>query len=198
VGSLLSQSSARRSGALHSQGLPWYRFLSISRAGAGHGSPRNWFTDKEIPLMSFEARLSELDLQLPATPKPLGVYKPILVAGNMAYLSGHGPLKSDGSLVTGRLGLDMDVEAGYEAARLTGLAMIATLRGHFGTLDRVKRLVKLFGLVRCSDGFVQQPAVINGCSELLRDLFGEEHGVAARSAVGTNSLPGSMAVEIEA
>ncbi|TWU56502.1 Endoribonuclease L-PSP [Rubripirellula tenax] len=148
--------------------------------------------------MSAEARLTELKLVLPPSPKPVGVYKPIVVAGNLAYLSGHGPLKADTKLIKGRLGLDMDVEAGYEAARVTGLAMLATLQSHFGSLDKVNRLVKLLGLVRCTDSFDQQPAVINGCSELFRDVFGEENGVAARSALGTNALPGGIAVEIEA
>ena len=148
--------------------------------------------------MSAEARLQELGIELPEAPKPVGVYKPIVTAGNMVYLSGHGPLKPNKSLITGRLGLDMDTEAGYEAAKLTGLGMLSTLRGHLGSLDKVKRLVKLLGLVRCTDGFDQQPAVINGCSELFRDVFGDEAGVAARSALGTNALPGGIAVEIEA
>ncbi|TWU49380.1 RidA family protein [Rubripirellula reticaptiva] len=148
--------------------------------------------------MSNEARLSELNIVLPPSPKPIGLYKPLVIAGNLAYLSGHGPLKPDKKLITGRLGLDMDVEAGYDAARMTGMAILATLQTHLGSLDRVKRLVKLLGLVRCSDSFDQQPAVINGCSELFRDVFGEENGVAARSAMGTNALPAGMAVEIEA
>lgn len=148
--------------------------------------------------MSAEAKLKELNLELPPSPKPVGVYKPIVVTGNLAYLSGHGPLKTDKKLITGRLGLDMDVEAGYEAARVTGLAMLATLQDHLGSLDKVKRLVKLLGLVRCTDSFQDQPAVINGCSELFRDVFGEDAGVAARSALGTNALPGGIAVEIEA
>ena len=148
--------------------------------------------------MSAEARLSELGLELPPAPKPVGVYKPIVICGDMAYLSGHGPLQANQQLITGRLGLDMDVEAGYEAAKLTGMGMLATLRGELGSLDKVTRLVKLLGLVRCTDGFDQQPAVINGCSELFRDVFGEAAGVAARSALGTNALPGSIAVEIEA
>ncbi len=92
----------------------------------------------------------------------------------------------------------MDVEAGYEAARLTGMGMLATLKAELGSLDKVKRLVKLLGLVRCTDSFDQQPAVINGCSELFRDVFGEDAGVGARSAIGTNALPGTIAVEIEA
>jgi enamine deaminase RidA (YjgF/YER057c/UK114 family) len=148
--------------------------------------------------MSYDARIDELKLELPPAPKPMGVYKPIVQVGNMVYLSGHGPLKSDKTLITGRLGLDMDVEVGYDAARQTGLGMLATLREHLGSLDKVSRLVKLLGLVRCTESFEQQPAVINGCSELLRDVFGEDAGVAARSALGTNALPGGIAVEIEA
>ena len=148
--------------------------------------------------MSAEARLKELSLQLPPAPKAIGLYKPVVIAGSMAYLSGHGPLRVDKTLITGRLGLDMDVEVGYEAARVTGLAILATLREHLGSLDRIERLVKLFGMVRCTDGFTDQPAVINGCSELFRDVFGDDAGVAARSAIGTNALPAAMAVEIEA
>ncbi|MDB4331635.1 RidA family protein [Rhodopirellula sp.] len=148
--------------------------------------------------MSADNRLNELGLELPPAPKPMGVYKPVVICGNMAYLSGHGPLKTDKSLITGRLGLDMDVESGYDAARVTGLAMLATLQAELGSLNRVKRLVKLLGLVRSTDNFGEQPAVINGCSELFRDVFGQDAGVAARSALGTNSLPGGIAVEIEA
>jgi enamine deaminase RidA (YjgF/YER057c/UK114 family) len=148
--------------------------------------------------MSHQARLEALGLILPPAPKPVGVYKPVVIASGMAYLSGHGPLKADKTLITGRLGEDMDVKAGYEAARVTGLAMLATLHGALGSLDRVVRLVKLLGLVRCTESFTEQPAVINGCSELFRDIFGEDAGVAARSALGTNALPGGIAVEIEA
>jgi enamine deaminase RidA (YjgF/YER057c/UK114 family) len=148
--------------------------------------------------MGAEARLKELEIELPAAPKPMGVYKPIVIAGNMAYLSGHGPLQHNNQLITGRLGLDLDVDAGYEAARVTGMGILATLQTSLGSLDKVKRLVKLLGLVRSTDGFDEQPAVINGCSELFRDVFGDDAGVGARSAVGTNSLPGGIAVEIEA
>ncbi|MEM9367389.1 MAG: RidA family protein [Planctomycetota bacterium] len=148
--------------------------------------------------MSAEQRLQSLDLELPPAPKPVGVYKPIVHCGNLVYLSGHGPLKSDGTLITGRLGLDLDLEAGYDAARQVGLAMLATLRADLGSLDHVIRLVKLLGLVRCTDTFEEQPAVINGCSELFRDVFGEDAGIAARSALGTNALPAGIAVEIEA
>ncbi|WP_164100571.1 RidA family protein [Candidatus Laterigemmans baculatus] len=148
--------------------------------------------------MSAEAKLAALQLELPPAPKAMGVYKPIVIIGNLAYLSGHGPLKPDKTLITGRLGEDMDVEAGYQAARATGLALLATLRENLGSLDRVARLVKVLGLVRSTDEFDAQPAVINGCSELFREVFGEDAGVAARSAIGTNALPGGIAVEIEA
>jgi len=148
--------------------------------------------------MSAEARIKKLGLELPPAPEAMGVYKPMIVVDKLAYLSGHGPLKPNKTLTTGRLGLDMDVEAGYDAARQTGLCLLATLQKELGSLDKVKRLVKVLGFVRCTDGFDQQPAVINGCSELFRDVFGEQNGVAARSALGTSALPGSIAVEIEA
>ena len=148
--------------------------------------------------MSHEARLAALELQLPPAPKPVGVYKPIVVVGNLAYLSGHGPLQPDGSLLVGCVGKDVDQRAGYLAARQTGLAILATLRGALGSLDRVRRVVKVLGLVNAVAGFDQQPAVINGCSELFADVFGSEDGVGARSAVGAASLPGGMTVEVEA
>ncbi|KAA5540434.1 RidA family protein [Roseiconus nitratireducens] len=148
--------------------------------------------------MSNTSRLKELGLELPPAPAPAGVYKPVVVVGDMAYVSGHGPLGYDKKLTTGRLGADMDVEAGYAAARLTGLGILATLEKQLGSLDRIERVVKLLGLVRCTDDFEAPPAVINGCSELFREVFGEEKGVGARSALGTNALPGGIAVEIEA
>src|SRR4051812_28476126 len=148
--------------------------------------------------MSVEQRVQELKLELPPVPKPAGVYKPVVVVGNLAYVSGHGPLKPDGKLILGRVGQDLDLEAGKAAARQVGLAMLATLRKELGTLDRIGRLVKTLGLVQCTSEFVQQPAVINGFSELMSEVFGADQGVAARSAVGTNALPGGMAVEVEA
>lgn len=148
--------------------------------------------------MSAEERLTRLGLELPPAPKPIGLYKPVVVVGNLAYLSGHGPLKSDGTLITGRLGDGMTLEEGQAAARQTALAMLATLRFALGTLDRVSRLIKVLGLVRCTDAFDQQPAVINGCSQVFADVFGPDQGIAARSALGTNALPGGIAVEIEA
>jgi enamine deaminase RidA (YjgF/YER057c/UK114 family) len=148
--------------------------------------------------MSAQARVAQLGLEFPVAPKPVAVYKPCVIVGNLAYVSGHGPLRTDKTLITGRLGADMDVQAGYDAARTTGLAILATLQNTLGTLDRVVRVVKLLALVRSTDEFGDQPAVINGCSELFRDVFGEDAGVGARSALGTNSLPGGIAVEIEA
>jgi enamine deaminase RidA (YjgF/YER057c/UK114 family) len=148
--------------------------------------------------MSAETRLAELKLQLPPVPKPAGVYKPVVVSGNMAYVSGHGPLKSDKTMITGRIGVDKDLAGGVEAARQTGLAILATLREHLGSLDHVVRVVKLLGMVNCTPDFQQHPQVINGCSELFRDIWGEDHGVGARSAVGMGSLPGNITTEIEA
>ncbi len=148
--------------------------------------------------MNPEARLAELKLELPSAPKPVAVYKPLVICGNLAYVSGHGPLKSDKTMMTGRLGQDLDLEAGKAAARQTGLAILATLRNELGSLDRVKRVIKVLGMVNCTPDFRDHPQVINGCSELFRDVFGPENGVGARSAVGMGSLPGNIAVEIEA
>lgn len=148
--------------------------------------------------MSFEKRLAELKLELPPAPKPVAVYRTVVVAGNVAYVSGHGPLKSDGTMISGRVGADLDLAAGKAAARQTGLAILASLRAQLGSLDRVKRLLKVFGLVNATPDFRDHPAVINGCSELFAEVFGPENGIGARSAVGAGSLPGNIAVEIEA
>ena len=148
--------------------------------------------------MSYERRIAELNLDLPPAPKPVAVYKPLVIAGNLAHVSGHGPLRSDKTLITGRVGAELDVEAGKAAARQTGLAILATLRSELGSLDRVKRVIKLLGMVNSTSEFRDHPAVINGCSELFRDVFGAENGIGARSAVGMGSLPGNIAVEIEA
>lgn len=147
--------------------------------------------------MSAESRVKELGLELPPAPKPAGVYQPVVLVGNMCYVSGHGPLKSDGTMITGRVGDDLDQQAGYQAARQTGLAILASLRAKLGSLDRIRRVVKTLGMVNAAPTFQQHPAVINGFSELFADVFGKEHGVGARSAVGMGSLPGNIAVEIE-
>jgi enamine deaminase RidA (YjgF/YER057c/UK114 family) len=148
--------------------------------------------------MTPEGRLSALKLDLPPAPKPVAVYRPLVVAGSFAYVSGHGPLNSDRSLMTGRIGSECDIEFGKVAARQTGLAILATLRESLGSLDRVKRVIKVLGMVNCTAEFTDHPRVINGCSELFRDVFGEDNGVGARSAVGMGSLPGNISVEIEA
>jgi enamine deaminase RidA (YjgF/YER057c/UK114 family) len=148
--------------------------------------------------MSIEQRVTELGLELPPAPKVLGLYKPVLVVGEFAYTSGHGPLGSDGKFTTGCLGVELDAAAGKAAARQTGLAMLSSLRATLGSLDRINRLVKTMGLVRCTPEFTDHPVVINGFSELMREVFGEEHGLGARSAFGCVSLPAGWPVEIEA
>jgi enamine deaminase RidA (YjgF/YER057c/UK114 family) len=147
--------------------------------------------------VSAESRIKELGLELPPAPKPAGVYQPVVLVGNLCYVSGHGPLKPDGTMITGRVGADLDQKAGYQAARQTGLAILASLRSKLGSLDRVRRVVKTLGMVNATPDFQQQPAVINGFSELFADVFGKENGVGARSAVGMGSLPGNIAVEVE-
>jgi enamine deaminase RidA (YjgF/YER057c/UK114 family) len=148
--------------------------------------------------MNPESRLKELRLELPPAPKPAGVYKPVVIVGQLAFVSGHGPLMLDKTLITGRVGQDLDLEAAKAAARQTGLAILASLRAELGLLDRVRRVIKVMGMVNCTAAFQQHPAVINGCSELFAEVFGPDAGVGSRSAVGMVSLPLNMAVEIEA
>ena len=147
--------------------------------------------------MSAETRLAELKLVLPPAPIPIAVYKPLVTFGKLVFLSGHGPVKSDQTLITGRVGDDLDVAAGKAAARQAGLAILATLRAQFGSLNQVRRVVKVLGMVNSTPGFTEQSAVINGCSELFAEVWGPEFGIGARSAVGVGSLPGKIAVEIE-
>jgi enamine deaminase RidA (YjgF/YER057c/UK114 family) len=148
--------------------------------------------------MSHEARLKELKIELPERPRTLGVYRFVLVTGNTAYVSGHGPVGADGTATCGKLGDSLQKDAGYEAARRTGINMLTTLRQEFGSLDRIRRLVKTVGFVNATADFKDHPAVINGFSELMRDVFGPEAGLGARSAMGVASLPAGWAVEIEA
>jgi enamine deaminase RidA (YjgF/YER057c/UK114 family) len=144
-----------------------------------------------------ETRIQELHLTLPKPPKPVAKYKPAVLAGNMLYVSGHGPIKADGTTMQGRLGADMTTAQGKEAARIVGLAILSTVRNTLGSLDKVKRLVKTLGMVNATTEFKEQPHVINGFSELMADVFGEDAGVGARSAVGMGSLPGNIPVEVE-
>ena len=141
--------------------------------------------------------MKDLNLQLPPAPPPAGVYRPILVVGNFLYVSGQGPVNLDGSLMIGRAGDDLDKEQAKLAARQVGLTMLSTITTHFGSLDKIKRMVKVLGMVNCTPDFGQHPYVINGFSELMADIFGEENGIGARSAVGM-MLPNNIPVEIEA
>jgi enamine deaminase RidA (YjgF/YER057c/UK114 family) len=146
--------------------------------------------------MQVEARLKGLGIELPAAITPVANYVPAVTAGNLIFLSGHGPVKEDGTLITGKVGADLTVEQGYETARLIAIGLLGTLKAEIGDLDGVKRIVKLLGFVNCTAEFTDQPNVINGASDFLVEVFGEK-GKHARSAVGTNALPFNIAVEIE-
>ncbi len=146
---------------------------------------------------SIENRIQELSIALPPAPPPAGVYRPILVVGNMLYVSGQGPVNMDKSLMTGRVGHDADKDKGKLAARQVGLTMLSTIKAHFGDMDKIKRVVKVLGMVNCTPDFGEQPYVINGFSELMADVFGKENGIGVRSAVGM-MLPSNILVEIEA
>ena len=145
----------------------------------------------------IESQLKKLELTLPPPPPPGGIYHPVVIVGNIMYVSGQPPLLPDGSTFKGVVGRDLNLAQGKAAARQTGLTMLATIKSQIGDLDRIKRLVKTLGMVNCEQGFTNQPQVINGFSELLVELLGDENGKGARSAVGM-VLPGNIAVEIEA
>jgi len=146
--------------------------------------------------MKVEEKLKQMGIELPTPPTPVANYVPTVRMGNLVFLSGHGPVKSDGSMIIGRVGQDLNVEAGYQAARQVALALLASLKKEIGDLDKVKRVVKLLGMVNCTADFKDQPKVINGASDLFVEVFGDR-GKHARSAVGMNALPGNIAVEIE-
>jgi enamine deaminase RidA (YjgF/YER057c/UK114 family) len=148
--------------------------------------------------MDYDKKLEELNIVLPPAPAPKGVYKPMLIDGKYLYVSGHGPVKNDGSLMWGRIGSDIDIEEGKLAARQVGLTMLSTLKGGLGSLNKIKRVIKVLGMVNCTADFEKHPYVINGCSELFADVFGSENGIGVRSAVGFGSLPDNIPVEIEA
>ncbi|HKO82367.1 MAG TPA: RidA family protein [Chitinophagaceae bacterium] len=145
-----------------------------------------------------EQRFAQLGLNLPPAPTPLGVYKSCLVVGNFLYVSGHGTVKEDKSLIIGRIGKDMDQEQGKLAAQQVGLAILSTIKTHIGSLDKVKRVIKVLGMVNCVPEFEKHPYIINGCSELFAKVWGAENGIGVRSAVGFGSLPDNIPVEIEA
>jgi enamine deaminase RidA (YjgF/YER057c/UK114 family) len=144
-----------------------------------------------------EENFAALGLTLPPAPKPLGVYKPLLIDGNHCYVSGHGTVQDDGSLIRGRIGETMSIEEGKLAARQVGLAILSTLKTNLGSLDKIKRVIKVLGMVNCSSDFEQHPFIINGCSELFSAVWGNENGIGVRSALGMGSLPGNIPVEIE-
>ena len=149
--------------------------------------------------INAEQRFATTGLELPPAPSPLGVYKPYLIVDSkFLYVSGHGPVKSDGQLVIGRVGDDLDLEQGKLAARQVGLTILSTIKTSMGSLDKIKRVVKVLGMVNCASDFTKHPYVINGCSELFKTVWGEENGVGVRSAVGMGSLPDNIPVEIEA
>ncbi|QDU06685.1 RidA family protein [Gimesia aquarii] len=147
--------------------------------------------------MSVEAKIQELQLELPEAPKPGGIYNPVVQVDDLLYVSGHGPVKLDGTMHTGRVGDDLTEEQGVEAAEAVGLTMLATLKQYLGDLDRIERFIKVLGMVNAAPDFQRHPQVINGFSNLIVQILGE-NGRAARSAVGMGSLPGNIAVEVEA
>ncbi|MBE7170197.1 MAG: RidA family protein [Williamsia sp.] len=149
-------------------------------------------------LTTPDQRFKDLQLSLPPAPAPKGIYKPCLADGKYLYLSGHGPVQDDGSLIIGRIGRELDGEQGKLAARQVGLTMLATIRAYAGSFDKIKRVIKVLGMVNCTPDFEKHPFVINGCSELFAAVWGEENGIGVRSAVGFGSLPDNIPVEIEA
>ena len=147
--------------------------------------------------MSAEAKIAEMKLELPPPPKPGGTYSPVVQVGDLCYVSGHGPVQTDGTMITGKVGVDMDETQANHAARVVGLTILATLKKHLGSLDRVERVVNVLGMVNATPDFGTHPKVINGFSDLMVEIFGEK-ARAARSAVGMGSLPHNIPVEIEA
>lgn len=150
------------------------------------------------PDQKLDDKLKELGIELPPPPKAVGVYKPAIIVGNICYTSGHVPILAEGGMIKGTVGDGADEKAGYDAARQCGLAILSTLKQHLGSLDKVARVIKIVGMVNATADFTGHPSVINGCSELMKDIFGDDDGVGARSAVGMSGLPLGVMVEIEA
>ena len=147
--------------------------------------------------MSVDKELTRLGLTLPAPAKPAGSYKPCVIVDNTAYISGQGPLLDDGTFAKGVVGKDLDLETAQMHAQRCGLAILSALKAEIGDLNRVQQLIKITGFVNCTNDFIKQPLVINGCSDLMKEVFGDK-GIHARAAVGVNSLPLGFSVEIEA
>lgn len=148
--------------------------------------------------INADEQFDKLGLSLPPAPAPKGVYKPYVIDGKYLYLSGHGPVQDDASLIIGRIGSDMDADAGKLAAQQVGLTMLSTIKTNLGSLNKIKRVIKVLGMVNCTPDFERHPFIINGCSELFAAVWGEENGIGTRSAVGFGSLPDNIPVEIEA
>ncbi len=146
--------------------------------------------------IDFDKKLKELNIELPPASKPIANYVKAVRVGNLLFLSGTGPAKADGTYITGKAGRDLTIEQGYDAAKTTGIVILSTLKNELGDLNKVKRIVKVLGMVNCHSDFTDHPKVINGFSDFMVSVFGEK-GKHARSAVGMNSLPMNMAVEIE-
>jgi len=163
-------------------------FLALALLAAGAAPPA-------LP-QTPEQRLKDLGIELYSPAPPVANYVKAVRSGNLVFLAGHGPTRADGSNVTGKVGRDLTLEQGYEAARLAGIAMLSTLRAEIGDLKKVRRIVKVLGFVNCTEAFTDQPKVINGFSDLMVSVFGEK-GKHARAAVGTSALPWNIAVEVE-
>jgi enamine deaminase RidA (YjgF/YER057c/UK114 family) len=146
--------------------------------------------------IDFDKKLKELNIVLLPPSKPIANYVKVVRTGNLLFLSGHGPTNADGSYIVGKLGKELTIEQGYQAAKVTGILLLSTLKAEVGNFNKVKRIVKVLGMVNCTENFTDQPKVINGFSDLIVAVFGEK-GKHARSAVGMYSLPVGMAVEIE-
>lgn len=151
-----------------------------------------------MSIYNADEQFGKLGLTLPPAPAPKGVYKPCIIDGKYLYLSGHGPVQDDKSLIIGRIGRELSQEEGKLAARQVGLTMLSTIKTNLGSLNKVKRVIKVLGMVNCTPDFEHHPYIINGCSELFASVWGEENGVGTRSAVGFGSLPDNIPVEIEA
>ena len=139
--------------------------------------------------VDYDKRLVELGHEFAPVSKPVGIYKRVVVVDNLAYLSGHIPISVDGEIMKGKVGDDVNLQVAQQAAQRCAIAMLSSLKAELGTLNKIERLVKTTGMVNCTDDFTDQPKVVNGCSQLFKDLFGEENGVGARAAVGMSSLP---------
>ncbi|WP_293954890.1 MULTISPECIES: RidA family protein [unclassified Sphingobacterium] len=149
-------------------------------------------------MYNADEQFEKLGLTFPPAPAPKGVYKPYVIDGKYLYLSGHGPVQDDATLIIGRIGSDISPEEGKLAARQVGLTMLSTIKTNLGSLNKIKRVIKVLGMVNCTSDFLYHPGVINGCSELFAAVWGEENGIGTRSAVGFGSLPDNIPVEIEA